>query len=198
MAVPAPTIRYAPNTPREPCLGANNADSLRSSMHALFGPSVVSAALAKLPVDARDEFTNFLTVGWVRSATIESVVHGVAEQLGRTPDSVYDELMRHGAQRWFKLKWKLLLGLVGDEAIVARSGMVYAHTRNTGELRGKLVAPGRAELVLTDWPGVPPRSARNFAIGIEMILKASGRVDPSVHFVASPEGGCFHCTWRAR
>lgn len=194
----APTIRYAPNTPREPCVGANNADSLRASMLALFGSAVMTAALAKVPAEARDEFTSFLTVGWVRSTTMESVVQAVAEQLGRTSDSVYDELMRHGAQRWFKLKWKLLLGLVGDEALVSRSAMVYAHTRNTGELRGKLIAPGRAELVLTDWPGVPARSARNFAIGIEMILLASGRVDPAVRFVASPEGGSFYCTWRSR
>ena len=167
-------------------------------MHHLYTDDVVNAALAELPLDVRDEFAQSTGLAWIRGTTLDAVVSAVGRQLGRTSDSVYDELMRHGSQRWFRTMWRVLLNLVTDQALVSRAGIIYGRTRNVGTMTGAIVGPGRAEMLLVGWPMVPDRAARNFALGMEAILLASGRVDAKVRWERMADGAKFLAMWRVK
>lgn len=194
--MPSPVVRFQPGTPSVPCIGGVNASTMRDSLKALCGDDALARALATLPVDQREELDGLSALRWVRDSTMDALVRAAAEDRSRGYESLYDEVMRHGGQRWFKLAWRALLGLASDEALVSRSGMVFARSRNCGTLVGRLVGVCRAELTLTEWPGVPARHARNFSIGIETILAASGRHEARVRWEPTPDGALFTATWR--
>jgi hypothetical protein len=94
--------------------------------------------------------------------------------------------------------WRVLLNLVSDDALVSRAGMIYGRTRSVGSTTGSMVGPGRAEMILVGWPGVPDRYARNFALGMEGILLASNRADAKVRWERTTDGAKFTATWRSK
>jgi hypothetical protein len=191
-------LRFRPGTPQEPCISGINTESVVRSMREVYGEAAFSRALAALAPAQREEISEVHAMRWVRSATLDAMVEALADVVHRTPDSIWDELMRHGSERWFRFAWRVLLGLLSDDALVARSSIVFSRTRNCGELTGQMTSPGRADLRLREWPGVPARNVRNFALAIEAILTASGRADPRVRWERTDDGAHLTLTWRVR
>jgi hypothetical protein len=50
----------------------------------------------------RNEFAESTGLAWIRGSTVDAVVSALGRQLGRSSDSVFDEIMRHGSQRWLR------------------------------------------------------------------------------------------------
>ena len=55
---------------------------------------------------------------------------------------------------------------------------------------------GRAELALSDWPGVPEIAQRGLRVGVETVLRVAGRQNVRVTSEARPDGALFHASWR--
>lgn len=196
--MPPSRAQYLPGTPREPCLAAVNARLFREGMQELFGTEALESAEATLDADVRDEFRNTATLPWLRLSTVTQVGDALARVAGRTPDAVWDALVKHGAQRWFRLVWRVLLNLASDEALLSRSAMIYSRARNTGSMSGGVVSPGRAELVVTGWPEMPERQVRNLALASELILEAAGRRDVHTRYERTPDGAKLAIAYRPR
>lgn len=68
--------------------------------------------------------------------------------------------------------------------------------RNVGALNARISMPGRADVEITDWPGMTMREARMIAGSVATMLEVAERAN----VVAKTElrdGGCaIRCTWR--
>jgi len=93
--------------------------------------------------------------------------------------------------------WRVLLRFTSAEALITRTPILYARARNIGRLEARTVAPGLAELTLTEWPGASERSIRTLAVSVETILTIAGRRNVKVGWRLTVDGAAYRVSWRA-
>ena len=54
--------------------------------------------------------------------------------------------------------------MTSDEALIKRTPLIYARSRNTGQLSSRLVAPQHSEVQLSGWPEVSDRTLRTIGM----------------------------------
>lgn len=181
----------------EPCVAGTRITAMRNVVEEKHGRDVLDRALVGLPADVRDEYLHATSVTWIRASTDYAVHDAVALVLGREPLAFHEETLRLAMERTFRTVWKILLGLVTDAALVARAPSIYARTRDTGELTAQLVAPGRADFTLRNYPGFLARDGRSIGAGLEVVLGLTGRREPRVTgMTLQPDGAVFTIQWQ--
>jgi hypothetical protein len=169
---------------------------LRVSLEEIVGADVVSAALASLPSQTRSEFVDITALSWVPLTTVSRVVDAVAAAARRNPERLIDDAVRRAVERTFKTVWRVMLRFTTDAALIARTPVVYSLSRNIGRLTARMIAPGKAQVTLNDWPGVSARHVRTLGISIVTVVTLAGRKDVNVTSTPSADGAIFHLTWR--
>jgi hypothetical protein len=170
---------------------------LRAALEEICGAEVVKAALSSLPAETRSEFVEITAISWVPLTTITRVVDAVAAAAHKNPERLIDEAVRRAVERTFKTVWRVMLRFTTDAALIARTPVVYSLSRNIGRLTARMVAPGKAEVTLNDWPGVSPRHVRTLGISIVTVVTLAGRKEVSVTSTPTSDGAVFHLSWRA-
>src|SRR5262245_15694853 len=94
---------------REPCAAGAGLVEMRKVCEQLVGAAVVDAALARLPLDRREEYASMTPLSWVRLSTSQLVMDAVAAESGRDPDELYERAVRQGIERSFRTVWRVLL-----------------------------------------------------------------------------------------
>lgn len=175
--------------------GAVMLDQIRV-MEELAGPDAVRAARDSLPPEQRSELEHVTPVSWLDSnATAEFVVR-VAEHIGKDPERFQIDVVRLGVERTLNTLWRVILKFTTDAALVKRTPLLYSKTYDVGQLTSRIMQPGRADLELTGWPGVPRMELVGLATGIETVLRCAGRQDVRVTFDRRPDGAVFIANWR--
>lgn len=64
------------------------------------------------------------------------------------------------------------------------------------QLEARIERPGRADLSLSGWPGVPRTELVGLATGIETVLRCAGRSEVKVDWDRRPDGAAFVATWQ--
>lgn len=162
----------------------------------LFGEDAMARAAASLPEAERMQLRELTTVGWVEVDFAKAVYVAAAREVGRDVDAVHRDAVRAGVERTFRSFWRLILRMTTDNALVARTPLIYSKTHETGKLTSRVVAPGRAELWLDDWPGDDDFPLRGIATGIETTLRVAGRQGVKVNFERRQGGALFVASWR--
>jgi hypothetical protein len=162
-----------------------------------YGTQPIASALVNVPSDVRSEYENMSTIAWVRSSTDYAVHDAIAAVLGLEPLGFHEQVLRQAMARSFKTIWRIFLRMQSDEALIARTPGIYRRTRNIGRMVVQSNAQGRAEFVLTDYPGIGPRDVRSIGAGLEVVLSLTGRANPRVAARPAPDGAIFIVTWRA-
>jgi hypothetical protein len=90
----------------------------------------------------------------------------------------------------------VLLRLSTDEALIARSQVLYSRSRSVGQVSARLVEPGHAELVLRGRPNGPSRTIRSLAISNEVLLRLTGRRQVVTVADERPGGGVVTVRWK--
>ncbi len=178
-------------------LGAAVMARLRA-LEAVAGGDVVSRARATLAPDVREALTSVRAIAWVPLESVEALTDAVATALGRQPERFHDEIMRRSVDDAFGSIYRFVLTLASDDWLVARTPQIFRRTREIGDLVSEIHAPGRARLVLTGWPRMRDRYARQVAIGVERLLTLTGRREVRIAHSLTPDGATFDATWRAR
>lgn len=161
------------------------------------GADVVARAMDSLPEAQRAELRALTSVGWIDVAIAKAIFVAAAHEAGRDVESVHRNAVRAGVEQTFKSLWRLILRLTTDNALVTRTPMIYSKTYDSGKLSSRIVAPGRAEIVLEGWPGADELSLRGLAVGIETTLIVAGRKGVRVNFDRRSDGALFVASWRA-
>jgi hypothetical protein len=186
-------------TATQPVIPSISGISALDVLHALeeiLGTDMYRRARASLSDQLRDELDAITALSWVPNTTFGSVVDRLAEHARREPEALLDEAVRRAVDRTFKTVWRTFLRFTSDEALIKRTPMIYARSRNVGQLSARIVAPGQAELRLIDWPDISDRQMRSIGVGIEAVVGLSGRHDVRMSCVHTSEGARYELRWR--
>lgn len=135
----------------------------------------MARALAGLPQETADAYTSVTPVGWVPVRDVDAVTIAVAEASTRwTAERLTQESARIGVEQLLKGLWRVMLRFTSDEALVARTPLIYSKTFNVGHLESRISRPGSAELVHSGWPPIPDLQLLGLAGGIETVLRCAG------------------------
>jgi hypothetical protein len=162
----------------------------------LHGDAVVDRAIAKLPPEVRREFDQILTTTWVPMEVSDTFHRYVANELGRDPREVRRELVRTALPRTFKTIWRVLLKFTTDEALVARTPLIYSKTFDRGEFVSRIDRPGIANMRLSGWQDPSELELVGIATAVEVVLRLAGRRQPEVSWQRVPGGATFVAVWR--
>jgi hypothetical protein len=173
--------------------GAVLLDNYRAIV-SILGPEKTALALATLPADMREEYLGLLPVSWCSIETSRAVLVATAEAAGEPVRAFQRKVVRLGIERTVRTVWRPLLRVLGDEALLKRTPLLYAKAYTRGEL-AVVFGAARAEFFLTGWPGVPESEADGLAVGIETVLDCSGRREASVTWERMADGARFLATW---
>jgi hypothetical protein len=169
-------------------------------MHALeeiVGSETVAVARANLPAAMRDELATITPLSWLENSIVSAMVDAVAAAAGREPEGLIDQAARRAVERTFKTVWRMFLRIATDEAMIKRTPLIYARSRNCGELTARIVEPGRAELKLAGWPDISDRQARSLGISIEAVVSLTGRRDAHIRFARTAAGVVYDLRWKS-
>lgn len=166
-------------------------------MEELAGAEAVRLARESLLPPHRETFSNVLPVSWLDSDACNEFMVRVAQQIGQDPERFAVDVVRRGVERTLNTLWRIILRFTSDAALVQRTPMLYSKTYDVGELTSRIDRPGRADIELRGWPGVPRMDLIGLATGIETVLRCSGRKDVRVDFERRHDGAAFVATWQA-
>ena len=180
----------------EPCASGAGLLEMRRALEARVGADKVRAALARLPAEQREPYEQMSPLSWVPLSVSWAVIEAVAREAGEDPDALYEFAIREGIQRAFKTVWKVLLHFTSDEALVARTAVIYAKSRNVGKMTAQIMAPGRGEQTITEWPGMLDRHVLAIALSVEAVLRMAGRKEVRVSWHVTRDGAVIKSFWK--
>lgn len=193
---PSPTRWIEPGTPDYPCVSGMATLDLLRTLAEVVTPETYKTALAQLPSDVAAELEALTAVSWWPLTSLGTVLDTVAQVAGLEPEAMVDETVRRSIDHTFKTVWRLLLRVTSVEAMVKRTPVIYARSRNVGQLQAHVLSPGHAEITLMGWPDVSERQMRVLSISIQRIVEISGRKDVAMIYARAPEGARFQLRWR--
>jgi hypothetical protein len=179
------------------CVAGTRLLAMRAVIVEQYGTAPIASALVNLAPDVRAEYEQMSSIAWVRSSTDYLVHDAIAAVLGLEPLGFHERVLRAAMTRSFKTIWRILLRLTSDEALIARTAGIYRRTRNIGQMVVQGNARGRAEFVLTQYPGIGPRDVRSIGAGLEAVLVLTGRANARAAARESLDGATYTVTWRA-
>jgi hypothetical protein len=182
--------------PAIPCVAGTRILAMRAVVTEQFGAPTVARSLATVAPDVREEYEQVSSIAWVRSSTDYAVHDAIAAAVDREPLAFHEQVLREAMARSFKTIWRVLLRLTSDEALIARTPGIYRRTRNVGQMVVQANTPGRAEFVLTQYPGIGPRDIRSIGAGLEVVLTLTGRAGARAAARPAPDGATYTVTWR--
>jgi hypothetical protein len=162
----------------------------------LVGSSAFARGREELPPEMLRELESINAVSWVSNETVNRLVDEVARAAARDPEELIDKAVRISAERMFKTVWRILLRMTSDEALIKRTPLIYARSRNTGQLSSRLVAPQHSEVQLSGWPEVSDRTLRTIGVGIQCVVELAGRHDVRMSHARTATGGRYDIYWK--
>lgn len=170
----------------------------RRALETLVGAELVARALASLPRESAEAYTGVTPVGWVPVRIVDAVTQAVAAAAASsewTPERLSEESARLGVESLMKGLWRVILRFTSDEALVARTPLIYSKTFNVGRLESIIPRPGIAEVTHSGWATITDLQIVGLGAGIQTVLRCAGRKDAKVSVKRTPTGAFFTGTW---
>jgi hypothetical protein len=191
-----PIRLLAPGTPEIPSVSGMATIDMLHTLEELVGTAVYAQALAQLPEPLQAELAALTAVSWLPLSALGIVLDEVAKVSEREVEAMVDETVRRSIDRTFKTVWRILLRVTSVEAMIKRTPVIYAKSRNVGQLEARVLEPGHAEVTLSGWSDVSERQLRVLAISIQRVVELSGRRDVRMTHVRTPQGGRYQLRWQ--
>jgi hypothetical protein len=188
-------LEFAPGTPSEPCAAGTNIINMRDAMAELVGADVVARALASLPPDTKRAYERTTQFSWVPFSISWAAVDAVADAVQREREQFYVDVCKAGMRRAMKTVWRLFLTFTSDDALVKRTAVIFAKSRNCGSISARFVEPGHSEVDVTKWPGMQKRHLTAIAASMEEVLTLVGRKSARATSVTTDDGAHFELRW---
>ena len=179
-----------------PCFSGTSVIDLLTSYRELVGDAVVERSLTRLPAAMRERVDSLTAMSWLPVSDVTHLVDVISAEARREPEELLDDAVRAATRRSFRTVWRVLLHFVSDEALVTRTPLIYSRSRNVGVLAARMVAPGQAELVLTQCPHSTDRHLRTLSVGVAEVMYLVGRRDVSISFRRTLDGAVYLLRWK--
>lgn len=161
-------------------------------------PGAVDAALDRIDPTARAEVADALAIGWVDLDAYEAFYQAVAREAGRALAELHTEVSRVSVERTLTTVHRLLMRFTTDNALMSRTPIIYAKTFDRGSLEPAIPEPGRGEIDVVGWPGMPEMALRGLRIGVETVLRVAGRKGVQVAGASARDGAHLTATWTVK
>ena len=163
----------------------------------MVGRENVERAKARLSPSEREAIDALTAVSWLPNTTLAVFVDELARCAERDAEEMIDQAVRGAVDRTFKTVWRMFLRVTSDEALIKRTPIIYQRSRNTGQLSARILEPGNAEVLLTDWPDVSDRHLRTIGVSIASVMELAGRRDVRMTAQRTPDGARYQLRWRS-
>jgi hypothetical protein len=163
----------------------------------VIGHEAATRALASLPPSVREDYERATPLTWVSYETMRQVHDAYAREAGERVESLLDRVLPLAIERSFKTVWRLLLRFTTDEALIARTPLLYQRTRSRGTMTARVGArPGEGHCDLTGWASIPSRDVHALTVSIRSFLVLAGRESVTVVGERTASGAHFRATWK--
>lgn len=162
----------------------------------LVGEEPYNRALQALPANMRSEFEATTALSWVPNTLVGALIDAIAHAAQREPEAMLDAAVRIAVSRTFTTVWRVLLRVTTDAALIARTPIIYARSRNVGRLTSSVVSPGKGEIILSEWPDVTARHLRTIGVGIVCVVQLAGRTDVHIACTRRADGAQYILSWK--
>jgi len=167
----------------------------RAILAELVGEATLTRALAKLALADREAIVDATSVSYIPIRVADAMYRAIGTESGRDFVALHEQVSRLAVDRALKTVWRLLLRFTSDEALVARTPVIFAKAFPQGTLTPRIVAPGRAEIRVTGWPAMPEYAVRGTRVAVESVLRIAGRSNVKITSEATHDGVCYHTSW---
>ena len=179
----------------DPCASGISAQSVWRELRRLAGDKAYLEAVGQLDVSERTELQEATAVSWVRMSTTWALVQAIAEQTGHNADALYDEAVRKSVDSNIATAWRAFLNITSDEAVIARTPIVYAKTRNIGRMASRLSDKKTMTATVTEWPHMSDLHIRVLAVGMQRLLEVAGRAIIENSWSKTDDGALLMFRW---
>ena len=169
--------------------------NFRDAVSRQFGPSLAARGLERLDPTKRQQLETMTAVDWIPVETLASAVDAWADEANVSPEELTIRGVRESTRQSFATVWSVLLRLTTDEALVTRTNLIYARSRNVGKLTSELRGPRSARLVRTEWRNPTDRQHLSLAVAFETVMELTGRYHARCTFKRTSDGGIFQLQW---
>ncbi len=179
-----------------PSVSGPLACGLRDVAAELLGAQAVQSALSRVSADNRQRYETLTAVEWVPIEVMETVFVELARDAGVSVGTLHEQVAVISIERTMRTFWRMLLRLTTDRALISRTPVIFSKSYNRGRLEAHIPRPGHGEIVLYDWPDVPPWPVRATRIGVQTVLSIAGRKDVRVQSSRTKTGAHYVASWR--
>jgi hypothetical protein len=179
----------------EPTISGALITQHRAILAELVGDSVLESAFAGLAPADRDPILQATSLSFIPIRAADAMYRAIGKESGRDYVHLHETVSRMAVDRALKTIWRLLLRFTSDEALVARTPVIFTKAFPQGVLQPKIVAPGRAEIRVESWPNMPEYAIRGTRVAVESVLRLAGRSNVKITVEETPDGCLYHTSW---
>jgi hypothetical protein len=167
----------------------------RKILTAVVGEGPLARAMTSLSAADRQALEEVTVLTFVPIATVEALFTAAAREVGRDVPSLHEHVSRTSLEQNLKTIWRLLLRFTSDEALIARTPVLFGKAFPQGAMRPRMIQPGRAEIRIEQWPGMPEYAVRGTRVAIETVLRLAGRSSVKLSTERTPDGVVYGASW---
>ena len=182
-------------TIKPPTISGSLVTQHKKILTALVGDGSLARALASLgPLD-RQAIDEASPLNYVPISSAEALFAAVARDVGGDGPSLHEQVSRTSLEQNLKTIWRLLLRFTSDEALIARTPVMFGKAFPQGQMRPRIIEPGRAEIRIEQWPDMPDYAIRGTRVAVETVLRLAGRSNVKITTSRVADGVVYGATW---
>jgi hypothetical protein len=181
----------------EPTISGALITQHRAILVEIVGEQVLTRALATLPPADLDSLLGATSVSFIPIRVAEALYRAIGRESGRDYVAIHEQVSRTAVDRALKTIWRLLLRFTSDEALVARTPVIFTKAFPQGVLVPRVTGRGQAEIRVTEWPNMPEYAIRGTRVAIESVLRLAGRMAVKLTVEPAHDGCVYRASWTA-
>lgn len=180
---------------KEPTISGALITQHRGILVELVGQPVLTSALARLSPADREAIEGATSLSFIPIRTADALYRAIGAESGRDYAHLHEQVSRMAVDRALKTIWRLLLRFTSDEALVARTPVIFTKAFPQGVLHPRVTGPGRAEIRVESWPNMPEYAVRGTRVAVESVLRLAGRSNVKITVEPTQDGVIYHTSW---
>lgn len=167
----------------------------RAILIELVGEPLLVRSLARLSASDRELLESVTSLSFLPIRTADAMYRAIGAESGRDYVPLHEQVSRMAVDRTLKTIWRLLLRFTSDEALVARTPVIFTKAFPQGVLVPRIVSAGRAEIRVQSWPQMPEYAIRGTRVAVESVLRLAGRSNVKITSEPTHDGALYRVSW---